>query len=63
MTHSNVLLTVLGRVPVFLDPSFDSFKDLVPCIDIGLNVIDRVNNKLVPELVRIHQADSTVTES
>lgn len=32
----------------------------MPSLDIGLNIISREKNKLVPELVRINKADQSV---
>ncbi|CAK76108.1 unnamed protein product (macronuclear) [Paramecium tetraurelia] len=54
------LLNLLGSVVVNME---DKESKIADQLDIGLNIINRTNNQLVPELVRLPQADQYATGS
>ncbi|CAD8183733.1 unnamed protein product [Paramecium pentaurelia] len=54
------LLNLLGSVVVNMQ---DKESKIADQLDIGLNIINRTNNQLVPELVRLPQADQYATGS
>lgn len=51
-----VLLDLLDSVPIRVEPSLPSASKLPKMLDIGLNVIRRYLNEVVPELARISGA-------
>ncbi|KAM3129845.1 hypothetical protein pb186bvf_018055 [Paramecium bursaria] len=52
------VLYILGSVIIELDPTKESQQNLAEKIDIGLNLINSFQNKIVPELVKLHKAQS-----
>lgn len=52
-----VLLDLLDSFPIKVNPTLPSASKLPKMLDVGLNVIRRHLNEVVPELARIHKAD------
>lgn len=58
--EEEILLDLLDELPVKVNSRLPSASKLPKMIDIGFNVVRRYLNEIVPELVRINEANDSL---